>query len=259
MTGTSAATKTAKTAKAGEAAARRGASRGRIDKREAILGAAFAVFAQRGYARACMEEIAEVAGVAKHTVYNHLGDKENVFRSALEAAADTVMAENLAVVEALTVDGYGSDGYAAGAHGSGGPGAGGGSPFGGEELRATLTDVVHRLLLRCCDERSWSLRRLLYAEVAQFPDLLEVVWGRGAGRLKQSLADRLARLSLAGHLRPCDPAEAAEQLLALLTGPMEARSRLGTHPVSEAEIRAVGGAAVRTFLAAYGPVVRTGL
>ncbi|MFF2254712.1 TetR/AcrR family transcriptional regulator [Streptomyces sp. NPDC058142] len=217
----------------------RAASRGRIDKREAILGAAFTVFAHRGYARACMEEIAEVAGVAKHTVYNHLGDKENVFRSALETAADTVMAENLAVVEQLTADGTAMEGSDV--------------PFGPDQLREMLEDVAHRLLLQCCDERSWSLRRLLYAEIAQFPDLLEVVWGRGAGRLKQSLADRLARLSLAGHLRPCDPAEAAEQLLALLTGPMEARSRLGTHPVTEAERRAVGSSAVRTFLAAYGP------
>ncbi|GJF22599.1 MULTISPECIES: TetR/AcrR family transcriptional regulator [Streptomyces] len=226
MTGASAATKTGR-------AAPRAASRGRIDKREAILSAAFTVFSQRGYARACMEEIAEVAGVAKHTVYNHLGDKENVFRSALEAAADTVMAENLTVVELLTLDGHGST-------------------AGDEELRATFEDVAHRLLLQCCDDRSWALRRLLYAEVARFPELLEIVWGRGASRLQQSLADRLARLSLAGRLRPCDPAEAAEQFLALLTGPMERRSRLGTHAVDEEELRAVAGSAVRTFLLAYG-------
>ncbi|MFF9453329.1 TetR/AcrR family transcriptional regulator [Streptomyces flaveolus] len=226
MTGASAARKTGR-------AAPRAASRGRIDKREAILSAAFTVFSQRGYARACMEEIAEVAGVAKHTVYNHLGDKENVFRSALEAAADTVMAENLTVVELLTLDGHGS-------------------AAGDEELRATFEDVAHRLLLQCCDDRSWALRRLLYAEVARFPELLEIVWGRGASRLQQSLADRLARLSLAGRLRPCDPAEAAEQFLALLTGPMERRSRLGTHAVDEEELRAVAGSAVRTFLLAYG-------
>ncbi|WP_318216726.1 TetR/AcrR family transcriptional regulator [Streptomyces sp. SCL15-6] len=226
MTGASAARKTGR-------AAPRAASRGRIDKREAILSAAFTVFSQRGYARACMEEIAEVAGVAKHTVYNHLGDKENVFRSALEAAADTVMAENLTVVELLTLDGHGST-------------------AGDEELRATFEDVAHRLLLQCCDDRSWALRRLLYAEVARFPELLEIVWGRGASRLQQSLADRLARLSLAGRLRPCDPAEAAEQFLALLTGPMERRSRLGTHAVDEEELRAVAGSAVRTFLLAYG-------
>ncbi|MFF9527497.1 TetR/AcrR family transcriptional regulator C-terminal domain-containing protein [Streptomyces achromogenes] len=73
------------------------------------------------------------------------------------------------------------------------------------------------------------------------------------GRLQQSLAARLARLSLAGRLRACDPAEAAEQFLALLTGPMERRSRLGTHAVDKEEPRAVAGSGVGTFLLAYRP------
>lgn len=205
----------------------RSPSRGRIDKREAILGAAFTVFARRGYARACVEEIAEVAGVAKHTVYNHLRDKENLFRSTLEAAADDVVAKNLAVVAPLSAE-----------------------P--GEDLTALLEDTAYRLLLRCCDERSWALRRLLYAEITQFPDLLEDVWGPCAIRLKDALADRLARLALSGRLGPCDPEEAAEHFLGLLTGPLEVRSRLGTRPVPEAELRQVAAAAVRTFLRAYG-------
>ncbi|WP_406456038.1 TetR/AcrR family transcriptional regulator [Streptomyces sp. NBC_00876] len=211
-------------------------SRGRIDKRQAILSAAFTVFAERGYARACMEEIAEVAGVAKHTVYNHLGDKQNVFRSAMEAAADDVMAQNLAVVELFPAEG--------------GTGASATAPQ--DDVSARLEVLAHRLLLRCCNEQSWALRRLLYAEITQFPDLLEIVWGRGASRLKEALADRLARLALSGRLRPCDPAEAAEHFLALLTGPMEARSQLGTRAVPEAEIRQVAHSAVRTFLQAYG-------
>ncbi|MEU1473144.1 TetR/AcrR family transcriptional regulator [Streptomyces sp. NPDC005761] len=211
-------------------------SRGRIDKRQAILGAAFTVFAQRGYARACMEEIAEVAGVAKHTVYNHLGDKQNVFRSAMEAAADDVMAQNLAVVDLF----------------SAGSGAGPDAATADDDTTDRLEVLAHQLLLRCCNEQSWALRRLLYAEITQFPDLLEIVWGRGASRLKEALADRLARLVLSGRLRPCDPAEAAEHFLALLTGPMEARSQLGTRAVPEAEIHQVAQSAVRTFLQAYG-------
>ncbi|GAA4235953.1 AcrR family transcriptional regulator [Streptosporangium album] len=107
----------------------RAVSHGRIDKREAILSAAFTVFADRGYARACMEEIAEVAGAAKHTVYNHLGDKETLFRHAMGAASAEVMAENLAVVERLLDDGDG-------------------------DVRAKLENVAYRLLLRCCDDRS---------------------------------------------------------------------------------------------------------
>jgi hypothetical protein len=46
---------------------------------------------------------------------------------------------------------------------------------------------------------------------------------------------------------------AAEQLLALLTGPMEVRSQLGARHVPEEERHAVADAAVETFLLAYGP------
>ncbi|WP_235002711.1 TetR/AcrR family transcriptional regulator [Actinacidiphila paucisporea] len=202
-------------------------TRGRIDKRQAILDAAFTVFTRRGYAAAGMQEIADEAGVAKPTLYNHLGDKETVFRRAMEAAADTVRAENTAIVERLRAP--------------------------GEDLRAALEDVAHRMLLVCCGERAGALRRLTLAQAGEFPELVVAVHERTAIRLSDALADRLARLSLDGTLRRCEPALAAEQLLALLTGPMEARSRLGTRDVPPDQTRAIARAAVTTFLAAYGP------
>jgi TetR/AcrR family transcriptional regulator, mexJK operon transcriptional repressor len=204
----------------------RTASRGRIDKQQAILDAAFVVFARRGYRQAGMQEIADEAGVAKPTVYNHLSDKENLFRHAMDATAEAVLAENLTVIERLR------------------------DP--GGDLRPAMEDVAYRLLRVCCGERSRALRWLTYAQVADFPDLIETVQGRTSIRLGQALADRLAWLSLSGLLRNCDPAQAAEQFLALLTGPMETRSRLGTRKVSAAETHAVAKAAVDTFLRAYG-------
>ncbi|MFC3994433.1 TetR/AcrR family transcriptional regulator [Nocardiopsis sediminis] len=208
------------------ASAGRAAPRGRIDKRQAILDAAFTVFARRGYGQACVKEIAETAGVAKPTVYNHLNDKETLFRNAVEAAADTVMGENLAAAERLR------------------------DP--GDDPRAALDDTALRLLRVCCSERARALRWLTYEQVGRFPDLIETVQGRTSGRLCDALADRFARLSLSGFLRPCDPAQAAEQFLALLTAPIEGRSRLGTRPVPAAEVRTVAGAAVETFVRAYG-------
>ncbi|MEE4545912.1 TetR/AcrR family transcriptional regulator [Streptomyces sp. V4-01] len=240
MGGTAASSSTATATATTERATRRG----RIDKRQAILDAAFTVFANRGYARACMEEIAEVAGVAKHTVYNHFGDKESLFHAAMEATGNAVMGENLAVAERLTAGG-------AERAATGPTAASDGSGAGFDPVRSCLEDVAHGLLQQCCDPRSWALRRLLYAEITRFPELLEAVWGRGADRLRQTLADRMARLSLAGGLCPCDPVEAAEQFLALLTGPMEARSQLGTRPVPTAELDTVAEAAVRTFLRAF--------
>ncbi|MCL8013431.1 TetR/AcrR family transcriptional regulator [Streptomyces sp. AS02] len=206
----------------------KGSSRGRVDKRQAILDAAFAVFARRGYAQACVQEIAEEARVAKPTVYSHLNDKETLFRHTVEAAADALMAENLAAVERLR------------------------DRAPDDDLRGALTDLAQRLLRVCCGERARALRWLTYAQVAQFPDLIETVQERTAHRPRAALADRLARLALAGRLRPCDPEQAAEHLFALLTGPLEFRSRLGTRRVPAAELRGIADAAVDAFLRAYG-------
>lgn len=205
-----------------------GVSRGRVDKRQAILDAAFTVFARRGYAQACVQEIAEEAHVAKPTVYNHLNDKETLFRHTIEAAADALMAENLAVVERLR------------------------DRAPDDDLRAALTDLAQRLLRICCGERARALRWLTYAQVARFPDLIETVQERTAHRPRAALADRLARLTLAGRLRPCDPEQAAEHFFALLTAPLESRSRLGTRHVPAAELRGIADAAVDAFLRAYG-------
>lgn len=151
-------------------------SRGRIDKRQAILDAAFTVFARRGYENACVREIAEEAGVAKPTVYHHLRDKENLFRQAIEAAADTAMAENLAVAERLRAP--------------------------GDDLRAALEDTAYRMLQVCCGERARALRWLTYAQVGGFPDLIAAVQDRTQGRLGEALAEP-AGPSLAG--RPAAP------------------------------------------------------
>lgn len=201
------------------------AGRGRIDKRQAMLTAAFAVFARAGYAQASVDVVAAEAGVAKATVYSHFGDKETLLREAIAASADQALADNLAAVQQLT--------------------------DGGHDLRATLEGVGLSLLRCYCDERSWALRRLLSAEINQFPDLLDIIHTRAADRITEALADRLARLTVTGHLHTPDPLLAAEQFFALLTGPMDKRARLGTRHVPPTELRDVSRAAVNTFLLAF--------
>lgn len=201
-------------------------SRGRIDKRQAILDAAFAVFAREGYGKACVDAIAGEAGVAKPTVYNHFGGKEGLFREAMSATAEQASAKSLAVV-----GGLGSD---------------------VDDLPHALEDIGYRLLLCYSSDDAWALRRLLHAEISRFPDLFDKVWGHGPNQLSEALADRLARLALVGRLRLSDPVRAAEQFVALLTGPMEGRSVLGTRAVPDEELRATVAAAVETFTRAFG-------
>jgi AcrR family transcriptional regulator len=203
------------------------AIRGRIDKRQAILDAAFEVFARDGYRQASVDTVAATAGVAKHTIYNHFGDKERLFRAAITALADQALTRNLAAVDLLRA---GAD----------------------TDLQAVLEEVGLRLAECYCDERSWALRRLLQAEITNLPDLLDIVRERASDKVNEALADRFARLALAGHLSVTDPAVAAEQFGALLTAPLETRSQLGTRALSETELAEVTQNAVRTFLRAFG-------
>jgi len=162
-------------------------------------------------------------GVAKHTIYNHFGDKEKLFVAAVQGLADDALAKNLAAVELLRED--------------------------GDDLSAVLEKVGHRLAECYCEERSWALRRLLQAEVIRMPQLLEIVQDGTSDKVHDALADRLA---LAGRLRITDPATAAEHFAALLTAPLETRSRLGTRPIPADELAKVTTGAVQVFLGAYG-------
>jgi AcrR family transcriptional regulator len=200
-------------------------TRGRIDKRQAILQGAFTVFARQGYAQACVQEIAHEAGVAKPTVYNHMTDKATLFRHAIEAAAQTSLDERVAALEPLATP--------------------------GDDLRGTLEAVAYALLRLHTDGRSCALRRLLYSEINHFPDILDIVRDMGPDRLNQALADRLARLALAGRLRTTDPDLTAEQFMALILGPLEARSQMGTRQLEDTELREMAEAAVETFVRAW--------
>lgn len=178
------------------------------------------LFARRGYAQTCVQEVAREAGVAKPTVYSHLRDKESLYRGAVESAADRVGARCVAVVDRLR------------------EAAADGDP------RAALGAVARELLGACSDDDARAVRRLAGAEAERFPDLAASVRERTALRIRSALADRLARLVLAGRLRPCDPEVAAEHFLVLLTGPLEYRP--------DAAPAALADAAVEVFVRAYG-------
>src|SRR5215471_16580208 len=62
-------------------------------KRERILDAATAVFAERDYHRVLVSEVASRAGVGKGTVYLYFPTKDQLQRVALEASLERIAAE----------------------------------------------------------------------------------------------------------------------------------------------------------------------
>jgi TetR/AcrR family fatty acid metabolism transcriptional regulator len=63
------------------------------DKREAILRAATAVFAEKGYFNSKVADIAKAAGVADGTVYLYFKNKDDVLHSIFDRAMDEFIAE----------------------------------------------------------------------------------------------------------------------------------------------------------------------
>jgi len=69
-------------------------------RREAILDAALAVFAERGYEAARLDDMAARAGVAKGTLYLYFKDKEALFEALVRGAVSPVLGKVGAAVAA---------------------------------------------------------------------------------------------------------------------------------------------------------------
>lgn len=197
-----------------------------MDKRRAIVEAALRVFARVGYAEASLDLIATEAGVAKPTIYNHLGSKENLFRYVMTETAARSNAKTLEVLEAFPTD--------------------------PEGLRPGLEDVAQKLVDCYVDESSESVRRLLYAEAVRFPDLYDAVRASGPNQFTDALAGRLAVLANAGHLRIDNPERAAHQFIALVYQDLPGLGGLGARPPAPEQLREIVTAGVDTFLRAFG-------
>jgi AcrR family transcriptional regulator len=201
------------------------APRGRLDKRQAIIDAALVVFAREGYSQASVDAIAAEAGVAKPTIYNHLGGKENLFRHVLSEVAARSNAKTLAALRTFPSD--------------------------PEELRDHLTTVGLRLAECFIDEQSSALRRLLHAEIVRFPDLFDSVLESGPNQATEALAGRLARLANSGYLTIDNPVRAARQFVALLMDELPALTALGTRPITDADLERAVDTGIDTFLRAF--------
>ncbi|GAA4087000.1 TetR/AcrR family transcriptional regulator [Nonomuraea sp. NPDC050663] len=198
--------------------------RGRIDKREMIVEAAFRVFAREGYAQASVDVIAAEAGVAKPTIYAHLGGKEQMFREVIRSTAARGIAKSSAVLTELPAD--------------------------PPDLREALIAVAWGLVGCFQDERSAALRRLLNAEIVRFPDLFDLIRADAVDPFNEALAGRLARFAHAGRLTLDDPVRAASQFVALITEELPMLSAFGTRPIPREKLEEIVVSGVDLFLRA---------
>ena len=195
------------------------------NKRQAILNAAADIFAEEGFAGASIDAIAVRAGVSRQTIYNQLGDKDNLFKVVVTEITERSTAGFFRVLDTF--------------------------PVAPQDLEKELTEFSARLLRKAmCDPNGRWLRKLVETEGARFPKLFETWKEYGPGKKYPAVAARLAQLALAGYLDLDDPALAARQYMALLGADLRIDQQLGRQ-TPESEIDQMAANATRTFLRAF--------
>jgi AcrR family transcriptional regulator len=195
-------------------------------KKAAIVQAALRLFLRDGFARTSVDSIAEEAGVSKRTIYNHYGDKENLFLSVVSETFDS-----MANVVTDLIDRYLAD-------------------VSEDQVEENIVSFASEtaLLAARSSDRS-ALIRLMMAEAPHFPELWRAQMRPQA--VTTEIARRLAVMSSRGLLDIPDPNDAANHLFALTMGQMNNRSLFGVVPLSDDEVIRLAASGARAFLRAY--------
>ncbi|HEY8379905.1 MAG TPA: TetR/AcrR family transcriptional regulator [Nannocystis sp.] len=195
-------------------------------KRRQILAGAREVFAEMGYERASVDQVAARAGVSKATVYHHFLDKKTLFVACFSEEADALRAGLRCKL--LREEPSGAVGPA-------------------------LQAVGEHLLQLFLAPAIVALYRNTAAEVARFPELGRALFERGPAAMQAAVAEYLRRWHEAGALKLADPHAAAVDFIMLCRGDLTCRAQFGVLPEPyEPVIKVAVERAVGVFLAAYG-------
>lgn len=153
-------------------------------KRTLVCDAAIAVFIEDGYG-ASMDRIANRAGVAKQTLYNQFGSKENLFAEVIRQSVDDITVSL-------------------------------GEP--GHDLRRALLSFATAFRAKALSVEGLGMHRALIAEAPRFPKLARVIHEKGAANARETLANFFRSAMEAGQMRKLDAQFAAELFMSMLAG-----------------------------------------
>jgi AcrR family transcriptional regulator len=199
-------------------------------RRRAILGAAFDVLMEQGYAGASTLEIATRAKVSKRELYAEFGNKAGILQALITATA-TRMQAPLALAEATN--------------------------------RSSLATILNRYGVTALTELTnpavVAINRLAVAEAGGKSELGRILDRSGREPTHMALLQWFARAQSAGLLGDGDPNRISGQFFSLLFGDIPVRLMMGViAPPDATEIRRRADAAADAVLRLYpSPVTRT--
>lgn len=168
-------------------APRRPRWRRRPDARpEEILKAALAVFGEKGFARARLDDVARKAGVSKGTLYLYFDSKDSLFREMVRTTKGPALAQGEAWLDAH--------------HGT---------------AREALEHLMRRMWQIMAEPDQAALSRLVQSEIRNFPELARFYFEEVTLRARRLLERVLKRGAATGEFRPNQTRFAARAIPAL--------------------------------------------
>jgi AcrR family transcriptional regulator len=161
--------------------------RRKADRPAEIVEAALAVFAEKGFAAAKLEDIAKRAGVSKGAIYLYFETKEEVFRAVVSQA----IAPNVGAVRAM-----------AAAH----PGP----------LADLLRGVTGHIAGVISQTPLGGVLKMVVGEARNFPEIARVWHDELVSQALGAISDAIAAAQARGEVKPGDPRIYALQLISPL-------------------------------------------
>jgi TetR/AcrR family transcriptional repressor of mexJK operon len=174
-------------------------ARGEIDiRKQRVLDVATQLFLAHGFADTTLDAIGRGAGVAKRTIYHHIGDKEAVFRAIYERRDLPQSVLRFAIRPEMSV-------------------------------AERLTTIARALLAYYldADNENVALQRLLASESSRFPDLAERVINTAWSTLNPAIEAVFDQMIAEGLIPPTDSMRSAVLFFDMAVGNSAYRLMLG--------------------------------
>lgn len=168
-----------------------------LQLRERLLDAAKSVFMREGFGAARVEEIAALAGVSKTTVYRQFGTKEELFRSIVWRGMADLRGKITQHLEP------------------------------GRDFSTNLASLIDALVEHMAIPDSMHTSRMVIGEAIRFPDVARQFL-QFVVTMLEPLTGVLEAAAANGTIDIDDPANAARDLLTLVTGAPEVHLAIQT-------------------------------
>ena len=165
-------------------------------RRRKIIEAAGDLFVMQGYLETTIDAIARRSGLNKRTIYDLVGDKEQLFR---EVCHHVAIAGELELDDALDEAG----------------------------LHPSLMNLAQRLMDNSLSERTIALEKTVIAESRRFPELVEEIVAVSFREANTKVADFLGKLEQRGWITIDDGIASSELFFDIIVGQLVHRKALG--------------------------------